>query len=124
MAVKGMHLSWISVSDVKKSKQFFTEVVGLKVTSSAEEYGWFELAGHEDGASLGVGECKQPSPVMPGQNAVVTMTVENVEKAKAAMEAKGVIFIGDIIEVPGHVKMVFFADPDGNKFQLVENLDG
>jgi predicted enzyme related to lactoylglutathione lyase len=122
MDIKNISLAWISTADFKKSKTFWTEVVGLQVSSIAEEYQWVELKGQE-GAILGVGMCNKPQdPVQPGQNAVVTFTVDNLDKKMADMKAKDVKFIGEVIEVPGHVKMIFFADPDGNKFQLVQML--
>ena len=121
MTVKAINLAWISVSHFKKSEKFFTDVVGLKVDTSNEDgYEWAELRGHEGGAVLGVGVITNPNePVKPGNNAVVTFTVDDIVKKKAEMEKMGVLFIGDIIEIPGHVKMAFFKDPDGNIFQLV-----
>jgi predicted enzyme related to lactoylglutathione lyase len=50
------------------------------------------------------------------------MTVDNIVATKKELEAKGVTFIDEIMEIAGHVKMVTFTDPDGNKFQLVEEL--
>ena len=55
-------------------------------------------------------------------NAVLAMTVDDIVAAKKELEGKKVSFIGDIIEVPGYVKMATFADPDGNIFQLVQEL--
>ena len=63
-----------------------------------------------------------PSYEKPGNNSVVTLTVTDIVESKAELEAKGVKFFGDIIEVPGHVKMATFADPDNNVFQLVQML--
>lgn len=120
--VNKMGLSWIVVSDFKKAKKFFTEKVGLKVYSSAEENNWIELGGEEsDGALLGI--CQMDDKEWPpGQNAVVTLTVDNIEKATADIASKGVKLVGGMIEVPGHVKMQLFVDDDGNKFQLVQDL--
>ena len=55
-------------------------------------------------------------------NAVLAMTVDDIVAAKKELEGKKVSCIGDIIEVPGYVKMATFADPDGNIFQLVQEL--
>ena len=122
MNVKRMDMAWITVSDHKKAKEFFCDILGLKLSSETPEHGWMELVGHEGGATLGVGKaCEETSPdVKPGQNAVVTMTVDDVVTCKKYLESKGVKFFGDIIEIPGHVKMALFADNDGNKFQIVQ----
>lgn len=121
MAVKGMHLAWIVVSDLKKAKKFFTESIGLKLGECHEENNWLELSG-EDGYKLGVGTASPHNPIGKGQNAIVTITVEDMTKSRSQLSKKGVKLIGDVMEIPGHVKLQLFEDPDGNKFQLVEEL--
>ena len=127
MIAKRSDLSWIMVSDIKKAKKFFTEVLGLEVKTDNDEYNWLELAAKDGGSMLGVGqsnsndECSQG--VTPGSNAIVTFTVDNLEATKAEFVKKGVNILGDIMEVPGHVKMLLFTDEDGNKFQICQLLD-
>ena len=125
MIAKRSDMAWITVSDVKKAKKFFTEIVGLEARTDTPEYGWVELQAPEGGALLGVGQYNPQygKEVQPGQNAIVTFTVDDIREAKAEFEKKGVTLLGDIVEVPGHVKMLFFTDFDGNKFQIVELLD-
>lgn len=122
--IKSSDLSWIVVADIKKAKRFFTESVGLKELSFSEEFGWVELGGEKGGAMIGLAE---ESPLMEnlkaGSNAIITLTVENIEKTCQMFKDKGINLIGDIIEVPGHVKMQMFSDLDGNLFQLVQNLN-
>ena len=43
--------------------------------------------------------------------------VEDVGAARAALEAKGVEFLGDTFDT-GVCHMAFFADPDGNELML------
>lgn len=125
MIAKRSDMAWITVSDVKKAKKFFTEIVGLEARTDTPEYGWVELQAPEGGALLGVGQYNPQygKEVQPGQNAIVTFTVDDIREAKAEFEKKGVTLLGDIVEVPSHVKMLFFTDFDGNKFQIVELLD-
>ena len=120
--VKEIKMSWIVVSDVKAAIKFYEEVVGLQLMEFAAEYGWAEMSGMEGGARLGIAQASSEEELEAGQNAVVTFTVENIDTAKAEMAKKGANFIGDIIEVPGHVKMQTFKDKDGNRFQIVELL--
>jgi predicted enzyme related to lactoylglutathione lyase len=123
MDIKKFGLAWVMASDIKKSKEFFTQKLGLNVTDDSTEYGWMELKAQEGDFLFGVGQCSEDfSPVKPGQNAVLTMTVEDIVAAKAELEAKQVNVVGDIVEVPGHVKMLFFTDADGNYYQLVQEL--
>ncbi len=123
MAIKRIDLAWVTVSDFERSKKFFVETLGLTVLCSEDEQGWLELVGEDGGAMLGVGKAAPDGADRPGQNGVITFTVDNIVKTKNHLEAHGVDFIGEIIEVPGHVKLVFFTDPDGNKYQLVEDME-
>lgn len=116
-----MGLSWIVVKDLKKAIEFYTNVVGLKLMELHEQYGWAELEGHEGGARLGIAQYQAEGP-KAGQNAVVTFTVANLEQAKANAAKKGAQCVGELEEVPGHVKMQTIVDADGNQFQLVELL--
>lgn len=122
MKVKEMGLSWIVVKDIKAAIQYYTNVVGLKLAEFNEQYGWAELEGHEGGARLGLAqECPQEK-MKAGQNAVVTFTVGDLDKAKSEMVKKGAKFEGEVLEVPGHVKMQTVVDGDGNRFQLCQLL--
>jgi len=122
MVIKESKLAWIVVSDLAKARKFFTETLGMKETSYDEGFGWIELTGRDGGSTLGVAKNSSYSPLSPGQNAVVTFTVEDLEKTKQEFIEKGVELVGEVQEVPDHVKMQLFRDPDGNYFQIVEML--
>lgn len=122
MNVTGIKLSWIVVKDLKSAIEFYTKIVGLKLMQDISELGWAELSG-DDGSILGIA---QESPQMEnkaGTNAVVTITVENIEAARKSFVEKGANLIGEVEEIPGHVKMQTFTDKDGNFMQLVQTLD-
>ena len=119
--LKSSNLSWIAVSDFKKARKFFTETLGLKELTCSEEYGWLELSGQEGGSMIGIAQANVE--LGAGKNAVITLTVDNLDTTVAEFKKKGVHLIGEIMEVPGHVKLQMFTDLDGNKFQLVESLD-
>lgn len=121
MSVKNIGLAWITVKDLKKAIKFYTEVVGLVLSNVSEEFGWAELHGSEGGARLGI--CQEQDSAVAGQNAVMTYTVESLEKAIYAMQHKGARLVGEVVEVPGHVKMQTMVDEDNNQFQMVELLD-
>ncbi len=119
MSIKKIGLSAITVSDIKKSSKFFSDI-GLKVKSNHPEFGWCEFTGLDDGNILGVGQ--SDGSMKPGTNAVVSLTVQDIVKSKADLESKGVKFISEIMEVPGEVKLVLFKDLDGNVFYLAQEL--
>jgi len=122
MEVLSIDLSWIVVKDLKKAIKYYTEVVGLKLMEHNEEYHWAELQGHQGGARLGIAQECDMEEVKPGQNAVVTFRVDNIEDALEEMKKKGAACVGKLFEVPGHVKMQTVQDTDGNRFQMVEVL--
>lgn len=122
MAIKSMSLAWISTADIKKAKTFFTEKLGLQITTDSAEYGWLELQGKNGGMALGVGTSTPECPIQAGQNAVMTFDVDDIVETKKELESKGVKFLGDIQEVPGHVKLATFTDEDANVFQLAQVL--
>ena len=120
--LKSADLSWVVVSDLKKARRFFTETLGLKEYSCSEEWGWAELQGQEGGSMIGIAQENSEMPA--GSNAIITITVHNLDATIADFKKKGVKLIGEVMEVPGHVKMQMFTDLDGNKFQIVQVLDG
>jgi len=122
MKVKEIGLSWIVVKDFKAALKYYTEVLGLEVRELNEQYGWAELEGENGGASLGIAQESPEEIVKAGQNAVVTFTVDNLEKMKESMFKKGAKCEGEIIEIPGHVKMQTVIDPAGNRIQICEIL--
>lgn len=120
MAVKEIGLSWIVVKDFKAAVKYYTEVVGLELMEMNEEYGWAELEGVEGGSRLGIAQENPKEKMLAGQNAIMTFTVANLEKTKESMLKKGANCEGDVIEIPGHVKMQTVIDADGNRFQICE----
>jgi len=125
MSAKTLGLAWIVVKDLKKAVDFYTGIIGMKLMEINETYGWAELEGQEGGARLGIAQqcLKEDEGNTPGQNAIITLTVANLEKAVANLVEKGATLIGAVQEVPGHVKMQTVADVDNNRFQLVEVLE-
>lgn len=123
MSTKGAYLAWIVVSDLKKARKFFVDVLDMKELSFHEEYKWAEYQGKEGGFMIGVAGQDDHTEMKPGSNAIVTFTVADVVQAKKDLASKRVRMLGDIIEVPGHVKLQMFSDEDGNLFQLAQTLD-
>lgn len=130
MKISSMGLAWISTANVERSQTFFKDVLGLDMTTYSKEWGWSEYAPADGKFNLGVCGCETIKDVpqngfsctKAGDNAVLTMNVDDIVAAQAELVAKNVTVLGDIIEVPGHVKMLMFLDPDGNRFQLVQML--
>jgi predicted enzyme related to lactoylglutathione lyase len=120
MPVQSLELAWVVVSDFKAALKFYTETLGLKVMELSEEYGWAELQGPDGGMRLGLAKQSDNSNVIAGQNAVVALTVKNIEKTKEELIKKGAKCVGELQVIPGHVKLQMIADADGNLMQLAE----
>lgn len=123
MSAESFDLAWIMVEDIKKAIEFYTNVIGLKLVEFNEQYGWAELSGQKGGARLGIGQKQaQEDPSCPytGSNAVMTFTVKDLDKAVEGLVEKGAKLCGEIVTVPGHVRMQSVSDIDGNQLQLVE----
>lgn len=121
MSDLSMDLAWIVVDDFKTAVKFYTEVVGLQLLECNDEWGWAELQG-KTGARLGIAKQNDIDKMESGQNAIVTFTVEDLDQTKAEMVRKGAVCVGDVQEVPGHVRMQTIKDLDGNLFQLAQML--
>lgn len=121
MKTQGIYLSWIVVKDLKAAIKFYTEVVGLELKEYHEQFQWAELSGPA-GSTLGIGQEDLKSDMKAGVNAIMTIAVEDLEKAKAHFINKGANLVGETIEIPHHVKMQTFVDADGNTMQIVEKL--
>ena len=123
----GITMSTCTVKNLESAKHLFVDLLGLELKDYAPEYNWMEIGG-EQGSLLGIGqestECgaadiKQAA----GQHAWVSISVDDVVATKKHLQDNGIEFIGEIFEVPGHVKMALFEDQDGNRFWITQKLD-
>jgi catechol 2,3-dioxygenase-like lactoylglutathione lyase family enzyme len=118
--VKVERVDFVSVltQDLPRAKRFYTEVLGLEVETEGESD--MELACGQvtldvfDPSSIG-----QPFAVSP---AGLALRVEDVDAARAELEAKGVEFDGETIET-GVCRQAWFKDPDGNALMLHRRFD-
>ncbi len=123
----GIMMSTCTVKNLESAKRLFVDLLGLELKDYAPEYNWMEIGG-EQGSLLGIGqestECGAADVQQTaGNNAWVSISVDDVDATKKHLEDNGVEFIGDIFEVPGHVKMALFKDQDGNRFWITQKLD-
>ena len=117
----GVHLCWIVVKDIQKAIEFYTNTIGLKLKEYNEEFGWAELSG-EEGSIVGLAQENPHIDSKAGTNAVITITVKDLVKACDHFLKQGATLVGEIIEIPGHVKMQTFLDKDRNTLQLAQIL--
>ncbi len=121
MKPQGFKMAWVVVNNMAEGKAFFTNVLGLKLEADSPEFNWAEFSAGDD-THIGMGVSCKDTPVKAGSNAVICINVSDVVAAKAELESKNVRILGDIQEVPGHVKMILIQDPSGNLYNIVEQL--
>lgn len=111
--------TWVGVKDMAKAIAWYTDVLGFEEIFRVAEMGWAELSTPVEKVSFGVSQVEQPS-VEGGSTPV--FAVHDIDKARAALEAKDVRFDGDTLVIEGMVKLATFFDPDGNKLMLSQSL--
>ena len=104
--------------DLSRAKRFYTEVLGLEVESEGDSD--MELTCGQVTLDIfdpsSIGQPFAPSP------AGLALRVDDVDAARAELEAKDVEFDGDTI-VTGVCKQAWFKDPDGNAIMLHRRFD-
>jgi catechol 2,3-dioxygenase-like lactoylglutathione lyase family enzyme len=103
----------VLTQDIPRAKQFYGETLGLPIETEGENDLEFTLGQVTldvfDPSSIG-----QPFAPSP---AGIAIRVPDVAAARAALEAKGVQFDGEIVD-SGVCHFAFFKDPDGNALML------
>jgi catechol 2,3-dioxygenase-like lactoylglutathione lyase family enzyme len=98
--------------DTARSRSFYVDTLGLRPDSNTESEVW---AGE---TCFSIWEPERfGGEFAPQKNAHPALHVEDVAAARAELEAKGVEFVGDILDT-GVCHMAFFTDPDGNDLML------
>ena len=112
MQVKGISWLGIATDRYEESLHLFTNVLGLKVA-----------AGHDGQCLLRAGDALVELFGNDGRGKTLTnppvaaFEVDNVEAAKAALQAGGVELIGDIGRWNGF-EWLYFRSPDGHLFSV------
>jgi len=108
----------LQVSDIRRSIDWFQNVLGFTLLYHIEDMGWCELATEVNRVNVGLGQVEQ---VKPG-GTKLTFGVKDIDKSRTLLEGKGVKFDGPTQEIPGMVKLASFWDPDGNPVMFYQSL--
>ena len=107
----------VMVSDVLRSVDFYTKVLGMK-TRYAADAEWAEVAMTDLVVGLHKAGDHGPKPGQAGSMSIGFM-VDKLEDTIAKLTAQGVEFAPKIAE-DGPVRLAFFSDPDRNPMYLCE----
>ena len=105
----------VPVTDVERSITFYGETLGLPRVSDTE--GWPEFQLGENVSIYLVDPTNIGREFEGPHTSSVALRVPDVEEARKALEAEGVVFTGETFDT-GVCHMAIFADPDGNRLML------
>ena len=114
------HVDFVSflTQDIARAKEFYAGTLGLELESEGDADMEFRCGQVTldvfDPSSIG-----QPFAPSP---AGLALRVEDVDAARAELEAKGVVFDGETIKT-SVCKQAWFKDPDGNALMLHRRFD-
>ena len=112
IAVERADFVSVPVTDIERARRFYRETLGLPCSDGA----WPEVS--LGNVSLYLVDPRQMDMEFAGPHtSAIALRVSDVAQARAALEAEGVTFHGDILDT-GVCHMAFFADPDGNALML------
>lgn len=111
MKIKGIGFVAIPVTDVKRARSFYEEVLGLKVSDEMMGGKWIEYSvGDETLAIANVIPNWTPSDQRTG----AALEVENFAEAIQRLKDRDIRFAAEPFETPC-CHMAVVQDPDGNK---------
>ncbi len=98
--------------DAERSRSFYVDTLGLRPDAKARFEFWVGET------CFGIWEPdKLGGTFAPQKNGHIAFHVDDVEAARAELEAKGVEFLGETLDTSVCL-MAFFNDPDGNDLML------
>jgi predicted enzyme related to lactoylglutathione lyase len=113
--VTGVDFIAVPTRDFEKACEFYENVLGLERSIQ-----WGEMpAGEFETGSLTIALMQSDAFGLEFQphSHPIALHVDDVEAARAALEAKGVTFAADTID-SGVCHMAHFSDPDGNSLMF------
>lgn len=129
MRLNRVHHIAIICSDYRRSKHFYSELLGLRVLAEqyrAERDSWKLDLVLPDGTQLELFSFPKPPPRPSWPEACglrhLAFEVDDVQHCKQQLEARGVSVEAVRLDSHSQRRFVFFADPDGLPLELYERL--
>lgn len=110
----------VGVRDLERAAAFYRDTLELKQTMFAPEMNWASFETGVPGCQIGMGQLEEEPQ---GRTTSISLGVTDLDAARRALEAKGVQFQGDNMEVHGQVRLAEFKDPDNNGLMLIQMLN-
>ncbi|HTU79879.1 MAG TPA: VOC family protein [Solirubrobacteraceae bacterium] len=105
----------VPTHDLEAAMEFYGDTLGLRRSAYKPERNYAEFeTGNVTLSVFNPTEYGIPHSANPN---AIALRVEDMERARAALEERGVQFNGETLDT-GVCHMAFFADPDGNALML------
>lgn len=110
--IRSLDFVAVPSKDAARSRSFYVDTLGLRPDDRARFEFWVgdTCFGIWEPEAMGM----TFAPLIAGH---IALHVDDVAAARAALEAKGIEFMGDTFDT-GVCHMALFADPDGNGLML------
>ncbi len=108
----------LPVKNRKVATEWYIRMLEFTLLYDLEEIGWCELATSVPGVRLGLADREGVAHGGP----VPTFEVDDLASARAALEARGVVFEEETITHEGLVRLAVFHDLDGHSLMLAEAM--
>ena len=121
----GLFAITIYADDLPASRKFYGEMLQMQEIFSNHDSVVYQMGS----ACLNVlmkenaPELVEPLPIAPssaGSRSLLTVTVDDVDAAYAALVARGVVFLNGPLDRPWGMRTAAFADPSGHCWELAQ----
>jgi predicted enzyme related to lactoylglutathione lyase len=119
---RGIEGIMINSENAKALAEFYEKKVGLEMTNEFTDDAEDEVYefGFKNGPSFAINQHSEIHGHSKEPRMFINLEVNDIEKAVAALDEKGIKKIQDIYHVEGYGLVSTFEDLDGNLFQLVQ----
>lgn len=119
---QGIEHTAIATSNPERLAKWYVDILGFKINY---RYGPFVFAKAPDGSMIEFipSEGDTPTQAMrtPGIRHIA-IAVDDFDKAHAALEEKGVRWVGEPSATPEGNRLAFFEDGDGNYLHIIHRI--
>jgi predicted enzyme related to lactoylglutathione lyase len=113
--LKRVHSAFYWTKDMDEAVGFYRDVLGLVLRARyGEDWSEFVIGG----STVALHGSRGMAP--PNEGATVVFEVDDLDVTMRALSTRGVIFEGEVTEVPETGRFVSLRDPAGNLVQLYE----
>ena len=117
----GIVWAGLLVADLEGAINFYRNILELPLIEGEERCAMFD-AGNGAVLELWPAGFASTAPKTPKQQSLrIAFKVENLDETIAALQSRGVQFIGEVGEYAGD-RWIYFADPEGNRLELKETF--